>query len=39
MNLKFRTSQELREEIHAGALDIPWTWKRKEVVWKIKLPS
>ena len=39
MYFKFRTSQELREEIHAGALDIPWTWKRKEVVWKIKLPS
>ena len=37
MHFKFRTSQELREEIHAGALDIPWTWKRKEVVWKIKL--
>ena len=24
-----KTRQEPREEIHAGALDIPWTWKRK----------
>ena len=34
MYFKFRTSQELREEILAGALDIPWTWEWKEMVWK-----
>ena len=39
MCFKFRTSQELREEILAGALDIPWTWEWKEMVWKPKSPS
>ena len=39
MYFKFRTSQEQSGEIHARALDIPWTWKRRDVVWNIKLPS
>ena len=33
MHLKFRTSQELHEEILARTLDIPWVWSWKEMVW------
>ena len=25
-----------REEILAGTLGVPWSWKRKEVVWRMK---
>ena len=32
MFFKFRTSQELREEILARTLDIPRPWRRKEIV-------
>ena len=35
--LQFRTCQELRGEIPAGTLDIPWPRRRKEVVWNSQL--
>ena len=34
--LKFRTSQELCEEIFAGALEFLSTWKWKETAWKLR---
>ena len=35
-NFKFRKSQDAREEILAGTLDVPRPWRRKEVVWKLR---
>ena len=29
-------NQDVREEILAGALDVPRPWRRKEVVWKLQ---
>ena len=28
--------QDVREEILAGTLDVPQSWRRKEVVWKLQ---
>ena len=36
---KFRKSQDVREEILAGTLDIPRPWRRQEVVWKLQLQN
>ena len=34
-----RKSQDVREEILAGTLDVPQSWRRKEVVWKLQLQT
>ena len=36
---EFIKSQDIREEIFAGALGVPRSWRWKEVVWKSKVPS
>ena len=33
---KFRKSQDVREEILAGTLDVPRPWRREEVAWKMQ---
>ena len=35
---KFRESPDIREEILAGTLDVPRSWRWKEVVWKETCP-
>ena len=36
---EFRKSQDVREEILARTLNVSWSWRRKEVVWKSRLQT
>ena len=35
--IKFRVSEDVREGIHAGTLDVSRVWRREEVVWKLQI--
>ena len=39
LHFTFRKSQDVREEILAGTLDVPLSWRGKEVVWKLQLQT